>query len=193
MADFWQMVEFSHLLMSRQISKGAIVIDATAGNGHDSLFLARIVGEDGKVYSFDIQEKAIANTARLLAEHHLLDRVELIKDGHQNLDKYIKKEIDGMIFNLGYLPGGDKEITTRKDTTITALEKGLKLLKYGGIITMVVYTGHPGGREELEAILALVDGLDPHIYNVLNYKFINQKSAPEILAIIRRRAEERSS
>lgn len=188
MTDFWQMVDFSHLLMSRYVSSGATVIDATAGNGHDSLFLANLVGEEGKVYSFDIQEKAIINTAKVLKEHNLLQRVKLVKDGHQNLDKYIKEEVDGMIFNLGYLPGGDKEIITRKDTTIKALEKGLSLLKFGGIITMVVYTGHPGGREELLAILELVDSLDPHIFNVLNYKFINQKSAPEILAIIRRRA-----
>ena len=97
MADFWQMVEFSHILMTRHIQSGATVIDATAGNGHDSLLLANLVGDGGRVYAFDIQEKALSNTEKLLAEHKVLHRVELIKDGHQNLNQYIKKEIDGMI------------------------------------------------------------------------------------------------
>ena len=186
MADFWQMVEFSHLLMSRHISAGAVVIDATAGNGHDSLMLANLVGDEGRVYAFDIQEKAIRNTEKLLAEHKVLPRVKLFKDGHQNLDKYIIEEIDGMIFNLGYLPGGDKEIITNKETTIEALEKGLELLKEGGLIILVVYTGHSGGEEELAALLDFIAGLDSHIYNVLNYRFVNQQTAPQILAIIRR-------
>ena len=123
MADFWQMVEFSHILMTRHIQSGATVIDATAGNGHDSLLLANLVGDGGRVYAFDIQEKALSNTEKLLAEHKVLHRVELIKDGHQNLNQYIKKEIDGMNLNLGYLPGGDKEVITNKESTIEALEK----------------------------------------------------------------------
>ena len=127
MADFWQMVEFSHLLMSRHISAGAVVIDATAGNGHDSLMLANLVGDEGRVYPL------ISGRLSVIQKNSWQSigfaQGEAIQDGHQNLDKYIIEEIDGMIFNLGYLPGGDKEIITNKETTIEALEKGLELLR----------------------------------------------------------------
>src|SRR5690554_3171937 len=120
MSDFWQGVEFSHMLLEEHISEGAFVIDATAGNGYDSVFLDSLVGKDGKVYSFDIQKIALKNSRDRLLKNNFLNRVKLIEDGHENFDKYIKEDIDGMVFNLGYLPGGDKEIITKSKSTITA-------------------------------------------------------------------------
>ncbi|MFP4016123.1 MAG: class I SAM-dependent methyltransferase [Halanaerobiales bacterium] len=186
MADFWQGVEFSHLIIKEYITKGDVVVDATAGNGHDTVFLADLVGRNGKVFAFDIQKKAIDNTGYRLEKKNLLERVKLINDGHQNLHKYLTDEVNGVLFNLGYLPGGNKEITTGRSTTLTALEKGTALLTSGGIIVLVVYTGHPGGMDELEGILSLVKKLDQHEYNVLRYNFINQESSPEVIAVIRR-------
>lgn len=175
------------MLFKEHINEGAVVVDATAGNGRDSVFLAELVGDKGRVYSFDIQKKAIENTERRLSEKNLLKRVKLIEDSHSKLEKYInEKEIDGMIFNLGYLPGGNKGIVTRSEPTLSALEKGLDLLKTGGIIVLVIYTGHPGGREELNGILGLSAELSADEYNVLRYHFINQENPPQLLAVIKR-------
>ncbi|MEJ6949926.1 class I SAM-dependent methyltransferase [Natronospora cellulosivora (SeqCode)] len=187
MGDFWQGVEFSHLLLETHINKGDLVVDATAGNGYDTIFLAELVGIDGKVYSFDIQKQAIENTRKKVLDKGYEDRISLIEDGHQNIGEYLKNEIKGIVFNLGYLPGADKDIITKKNTTIKALKKGIELLCVGGIIVLVIYTGHSGGQEELEAIKNFSLDLDNKKYNVLNYKFLNQKKSPQILAIIRRR------
>lgn len=189
MSDFWQAVEFSHMLLKKHIKKNSFVVDATVGNGHDTVFLANLVGEDGQVISFDIQKAAIKNTKLRLLEKNLTNRVRLIEDGHQNLALYINENegIDGMIFNLGYLPGGNKEIITQKTTTITAIKSGLKLLKTGGIIVLVIYTGHPGGKEEFQGVLELLKTIDSYRYNTLRYNFINQEASPQVLAVIRRR------
>ncbi|ACL69950.1 tRNA (mnm(5)s(2)U34)-methyltransferase [Halothermothrix orenii] len=186
--DFIQAVEFSHDLFRVHVKKGSTVIDATAGNGHDTCFLASLVGEKGQVYSFDIQKKAIEKTKALLKEQNLEERVYLIHDGHENLDNYIKGQfIDGVIFNLGYLPGGDKKIITTPDTTITALKKCLPLIKPGGIVVIVIYTGHEGGKDEEEKIIKYAEKLNYTEYNVLRYHFINQrKTPPQVLAIKKR-------
>ena len=187
MPDFWQVVEFSHMLLKEYINKNGVVIDATMGNGYDTIFLANLVGEKGRVISFDIQKRAIENSKRRLEKNKLMDRVEIIEDGHENLDKYIDKKIDAIIFNLGYLPGANKSITTKRTTTITAFKKGLNYLKIGGIIVLVIYTGHPGGIEELNAVLDFASSLDQNNYNVLRYNFINQQSSPQVLAVISRK------
>ncbi|MFW6264953.1 MAG: class I SAM-dependent methyltransferase [Bacillota bacterium] len=172
--------------MDKYISKDDIVVDATAGNGFDTVYLAKLVGERGKVYSFDIQTQAIKNTKKKVKENGYQDRVRVFAVGHENIGKYVSSSIKGMIFNLGYLPGADKDVVTRKDTTLKAVESGLELLEVGGIIVLVIYTGHPGGMEELNALKDFALTLDNKQYNVLSYDFINQDSSPQILSIIRR-------
>lgn len=185
--DFFNAVEFSHLLLKENVAAGDIVIDATAGNGHDSKFLADLVGAAGKVYSFDIQKEAITETNELLEKNGLAAQVQLIMDSHANLDQYLNKKIAAAIFNLGYLPGGNKEIITRKESTITALEKSINLLKKNGIIILVIYSGHPGGAEEKNGILDFASKLNYKEFNVLNYEFLNQPGPPpQILAIKKR-------
>lgn len=186
--DFLTPVDFSHFLLNKHVKGGDIVIDATAGNGHDTRYLAEIIKDNGKVYSFDIQNKAIENTLRLLKKYNLKNRVELINDSHENIDLYIEeKNISAVIFNLGYLPGGDKNIITKSDSTIMALDKSMKLLKKGGIIIVVVYSGHKGGKKERESLINFVQELDYHKYNVINYSYLNQPaSPPEVIALIRR-------
>ncbi|MFN2340231.1 MAG: class I SAM-dependent methyltransferase [Halanaerobium sp.] len=185
--DFFNAVKFSHLLLKENIILGDLVIDATAGNGHDTRFLADLVGTEGKVYSFDIQKEAIANTKKLLAENDLAARTELIMDSHANLDKYLNRKVSSVIFNLGYLPGGNKEIITKSKSTITAVEKSIELLKKNGIIILVIYSGHPGGKEEKNSLLDFASNLDYKKFNVLNYEFLNQPGPPpQILAIKKR-------
>lgn len=185
--DFMTGVEFSHDLFKQHIKRGAFVIDATVGNGHDTVFLAKLVGEKGKVIGFDIQKKAIINTRKRLSEAGLIDRVELYQTGHENLELYLKEQPDGILFNLGYLPGSDKQIITQKETTLAAVKSGLRLLKKKGIMVLVIYTGHPGGKEEEQALLSYASELKQEEFNVLVYKFLNQDNEPaKVLAIKKR-------
>lgn len=185
--DFLNAVEYSHLLLKENIAAGEIVVDATAGNGHDSKYLAELVGDNGQVYAFDIQQKAVTQTKDLLAANKILNRVKIILDSHANLNQYISEKVAAVIFNLGYLPGGNKEIITKSKSTISALKQSLELIKENGIIILVIYSGHPGGKKEKAAILDFVATLNYKKYNVLNYKFLNQPgSPPEVLAIKKR-------
>lgn len=166
-----------------------IVVDATAGNGHDTLTLANAVGQNGKVFAFDIQNKALENTKALLEQHGVLSRVQLINDSHENLEKYlnIEKEIFAIIFNLGYLPSGDKEITSKQETSILAVKAALNIVKCGGVICLVLYSGHDEGKREKEAILQLLESISSSTYHVAYTSMINQKnSPPEIVWITKK-------
>ncbi len=188
--DFMQGVSFSHFLLARHVSRGDKVIDATAGNGKDTVFLAELVGNSGHVFAFDIQDKAIRNTEKLLKKNNLETRVKLIQANHENMLNYIDiNEVKGIIFNLGFLPGGDKSIITGSNTTLKALKQGLNILGKGGIIVLVIYTGHPGGEEEKEAVINFCRDLNYREYNVLNYNFINQKKPPAQVIGIKKRIQ----
>ncbi|MFW5891158.1 MAG: class I SAM-dependent methyltransferase, partial [bacterium] len=180
----------SHYLLTEFVENGDFVVDATTGNGYDTVFMAKLVGESGKVMGFDIQSDAINATGERLKKEGLFDRVKLIKDGHENMEEYLndKEKASAVIFNLGYLPGGDKNIVTRPETTIYALKNSLKYLKRGGLVIIVVYIGHDGGPEEKEALLKYTSELDQDDYNVLHYHYINQPTKPpEVIAIKKRR------
>lgn len=150
-----------------------IAVDATAGNGHDTAFMAKRL-KKGKVYSFDIQQQALDQTANLLGKQGLRERVKLIKDGHEQLDKYTDGPVDAVMFNLGYLPGGDHNIITEPENTVTALQKAIKILRVGGRISLVVYTGHDGGLNELNAVKEFLEELDSRGYWVIFTKFVNR-------------------
>jgi len=150
--------------ISKTIQLGAIAIDASCGNGHDTAFLAEKIGKTGKVYGFDIQQQALENTYQKLEKHHLLPRVELVHAGHEQMTKFIPtthhQKISVIMFNLGYLPGSDKLITTQAETTLKALESACQLVKKSGIITVIAYPGHAGGLDELEALQHQIGALD---------------------------------
>lgn len=182
-----QGVEFSHWILNNYLENNKVLIDATCGNGKDTLFLADKLDNDGKLYAFDIQEKAIKNTKSIIEENNYNIQIDYINDGHENIDNYVDEEIDGIIYNLGFLPGSDKDIKTKKDTTIESLKKSLDFLVEGGLIVVVIYSEHEGGREEKEAVLNFSEKLDYKKYNVLHYHFINQKKTPpEVIAIKKR-------
>ena len=168
-------------IMNEKLNEGNIAIDATVGNGYDTLFIAERIGETGKVYGFDIQEKAIINTKEKLKENGYWQRALIIKDSHENMNKYIKEKVDFIIFNLGYLPGGNHNITTKFDTTIKAIKKSLNLLNRNGILLMVLYYGHENGKIEKEKVINFLESLDQKYFDVLMFNFINQKNNPPIL------------
>ncbi|SCI11083.1 MULTISPECIES: tRNA (mnm(5)s(2)U34)-methyltransferase [unclassified Romboutsia] len=184
-----KITEINKLFIEDVISDGDVVIDATMGNGYDTKYLAEKVGQNGFVYSFDIQEEAIKSTKKRLEKADLLDRVQLILDGHENLENYVDKEVSCVLFNLGYLPRADHNVITKPDTTLRAIESSLKLLKPHGIVSLAIYTGHEGGMEERNCVYEYVQGLDQNEFNVLESKFINQINNPPQLILIEKKKE----
>ncbi|TYQ15391.1 UNVERIFIED_CONTAM: putative rRNA methylase [Acetivibrio alkalicellulosi] len=174
----------SHQYIEKFVKEGDTVIDATCGNGSDTLFLAGLVGKTGKVFSFDIQEKAIEKTTKKLSNANLIDRVVIIKDGHENMDIYINKDVKAVMFNLGYLPRGDHNISTKSHTTICAVRKAMNFLVTGGIITIVIYCGGDSGFEEKEKVLDFLKDIDQKHFIVMKTDFINQSNWPPILICI---------
>ena len=147
----------AHARLRAVIRPGDTVLDATVGNGKDSAVLAEAAGPQGRVYGFDIQDAALANTRRLLAELGLLDRVTLIQDSHAEIGRYARElcwpELACAVFNLGYLPGGgDKALTTARSSTLLALEAAHGLLRRGGYLSILCYPGHPAGEAETAAV-----------------------------------------
>lgn len=174
----------AHTLLKESLKEGDTAIDATCGNGNDTLFLSQTVGPSGKVYGFDIQEQAIKKTKEKLQENDR-QNVSLIQDSHGKIPDYIKEDLfGGAIFNLGYLPKSDKTIITKPHSTLAAVEAILDKLKTGGLVILVIYYGHAGGIEEKEVVLSYTSQLNQKEYQVLQYKFINQQNhAPFLIAI----------
>jgi hypothetical protein len=167
----------SHLFLRERVRPGNRVVDATCGNGHDTLLLAELVGPHGKVWGFDIQQESLVATATLLEAAGCRDRVELVPAGHEQIAQYVSGPLDAVIFNLGYLPGGDKTRVTRPRETLAALAQGAELLAPGGRICIVLYTGHPGGGEEADAVDSWAAGLSPKEYHVWRCRQMNRSAA----------------
>ena len=170
--------------LERAIRPGDRVIDATLGNGHDTCMLTALVGEQGRVYGFDIQQGAVDRTRAALQEKGLLDRCELHAVGHEHVSEYVAEPVRAAVFNLGWLPGGDKAVTTRWETTRVAVEACLTLLEKGGVCTICAYPGHAEGDRERHALTDWLAALRPQAYNVLHSRFINAgPGAPECFII----------
>ena len=179
------------LLFIRQyLNAGDIVVDATCGNGHDTLELAKMGA--GKIYGFDVQETAIRNTEDLLISENIpLENVHLILDSHANMCNHINEKVQVIVFNLGYLPTADKSITTNTASTISAVKEAMKLLKKDGLICISMYSGHPGGAEEKQALLDFATELDPRTWHAAYINMRNQRNnPPEILLITLKRGVE---
>lgn len=184
---FTNAVDIARDICKRKLNKGDIAVDATMGNGNDTELLAELVGSFGKVYAFDIQEAALENTKKKLREKNLIEWVNLIHDGHENMDKYIKDEVNLVIFNLGYLPKGEHSITTKRETTLVALKKALELICKNGIIILVVYYGHEEGKFEKKILEKYTKNLNQKKYNVVNLCFTNQINDPPMIIAIEKR------
>lgn len=173
--------ELVHQFLAEKIQEGDLCLDATAGNGHDTVFLCEQVGETGQVLAFDIQELAVEHTKKRLQERKFADRAQVYLDSHCNMHQYVKEQtVSCITFNLGYLPGGNHGVATRADTTIKALEISLRLLKKSGVISLVIYSGGDTGFEEKQAVLAWLKQLDEKKYLVLLGSYYNRPNHPPI-------------
>lgn len=170
--------------MRRFLRPGDRVVDATMGNGHDTLTLCQLVGEEGRVYAFDVQAQAVESTRQRLREAGMEQRATLFHMGHEHMAEQILGPVQAVMFNLGWLPGGDKTVTTRWPTTRQAVESALSLLMPGGVCVICVYPGHPAGDEERQNLQELLSALRPQQYNALAHRFLNAgPGAPECYII----------
>ena len=172
-------LEMAHDFLAEVVTKEDIVVDATMGNGHDTLFLAKLAKQ---VYAFDIQEQALEKTQERLDQARMTN-AQLILQGHETLDQFVTEAKAG-IFNLGYLPSADKSVITRPQTTIEALEKLCGLLVKGGRIAIMIYYGHDGGDLERDAVLDFVSQLNQQEYTATIYRTLNQINNPPFLVMI---------
>lgn len=179
---------YSHELLTASVTSGDFVIDATVGNGHDTEFLASLVGPKGHVLGFDVQASGLMNAdARLKGNQY--SNYQLVHAGHEHVTEYLTDDqiVGGAIFNLGYLPGADKSVITHGETMLAAIAGILPHLKQNGLIVLVVYYGHPGGQTEVDQLLSYVQELPQKNYHVLQYQFINQANQPPYILAIQKR------
>lgn len=169
------------------LEENHVIIDATCGNGHDSLFISQILNSiNGKLFCFDIQKKAIDITYLLLKNNlteDVFEKIVLINDSHENFSEYINTKVNLVIYNLGYLPKSDKTLTTKVSTTLSSIKAALNLLDTKGAISITSYSGHPEGEAEENALLSFLCSLDNSKYNVCYHKWINKDKAPSLFWI----------
>ena len=176
-------------ILKNVVVEGETVVDATCGNGYDTVFLAQLTGEKGKVFAFDIQEQAIERTKERLKNAGLQDRVTLLLEGHQQMDLFVTKPIACAMFNLGFLPGSDHKIQTNWPDTVIAMTKALHLLKKGGLLTVIIYYGKDTGYVERDKVLTFLAELDTNKYNVMKLDYLNRMNDPPIPVIIEKTYE----
>lgn len=179
-------IELSHEYIEKTVCPGDVVVDATAGNGNDTLFLAKLVGTEGHVYAFDIQEQAVENTRKKLLNNGFSESCTVILDGHQNMKNYVKAPVKAVMFNFGYLPGGDHNIFTIAPTSIEAIKASMELISEDGIITLAIYYGGDSGFEEKDALIEFLKTIDNKQYSVLYHDFINYPNCPPLVVSITR-------
>ena len=182
-ARFW-----AAALIEPALYPGARAVDATMGNGKDTLWLCSQVGPEGRVYAFDIQPEAVERTRALLAAEGVVDRTALFCEGHQHMARLVTEPVDAVVFNLGWLPGAPHGVTTRVETTLEAAGAALSILKPGGLMTICVYPGHAEGKRELEALMPWAAGLDPRRYDAMARHYLNQPNDPPQLIAVKRKS-----
>ena len=174
----------AHRWLAEVVRPGDRVLDATAGNGHDTVFLAELVGRDGHVLAIDLQATAIDETRAHLTETGLVDRVELLQANHADAHEWLAgRPLRAAVFNLGYLPGGDHAITTRTESTLHALQVTLDHLEPGGRLVIVRYPGHEEGLRESEAVQEWASALG-RPFVAARYDLLNRPNRPPGLTLV---------
>ena len=161
------------------LGEGDTAVDFTMGNGYDTVFLSRTVGKTGSVTAFDIQPGALASTERNLRENGCPDNWRLICASHDRAPEFITEPIKAGMFNLGYLPGsGHKALTTRRSTTLPAVDHALHMLGEDSILLVAVYPGHPEGAAEGRELTEYFGSLSRFKYSVAQFRMLNSPESP---------------
>ncbi len=179
------LLELEKQLISPHLKKGGVCVDFTMGNGHDTLFLANAVGEEGHVYAFDVQSQAVEHTRARLTEAGVIDRCTLILDSHHTVKNYVKGPICAGMFNLGFLPGADKSLTTLRQTTMEAVQAAMELLEPDGGLLIAVYPGHEEGRLEGEMLAEFFEKENRYHYCASRFQILNSPTSPFFFLIER--------
>lgn len=187
MFDFKSARFWAEELLRQAVLPGEICVDATMGNGGDTALLCELVGETGRVIAFDVQKEALRATEEKLQALGYAARATLILEGHEHMARHVSEPAGAVVFNLGWLPGTDKRITTQTDTTLRALEQALSLLRVGGLITLCAYPGHEEGDHERAEVLTWAENLPPKDYHVMLRCYLNQINNPPLLLAIQKR------
>ena len=177
------LLQLHKYFIRNHLHEGDTAVDYTMGNGHDTLWLSRALGERGHVYAFDIQPSAIASTEKTLADGGAYDNCTLICDSHANAGKYVNEKICIGVFNLGYLPGSDKKITTMRKTTMPAIEAAVSLLDRDGILLVAVYPGHAEGDAEGKMVCEYFATLPRTQYCATRIQILNSPTSPYFIVI----------
>jgi len=185
---FNQHLDLSKQYFKRLLTYGDIAIDATCGNGHDTLFIASsiLTKDSGTVYTFDIQQDALESAKKLCSQNLIIpmDRIHFLNQCHSEFPEVIlENSVKLIVYNLGYLPGGNKAITTEANTTLKSIERSLELISSKGAISITCYSGHPAGKIEEDRILEFVSKLNPKKWCCCHHRFINREKAPSLLIL----------
>jgi hypothetical protein len=198
MSSLTRIVAWSHELAREVLGRGDLAVDLTAGKGRDTLALAAAVGKTGQVVSFDTQAVALEQTAALLQQHGYAvkywsggrvpagSEVVLVQTCHSSLEEILSRPVRAVLANLGYLPGGDRTMITRPESTLPALSQSLDLLSIGGRLAVTVYPAHPGGQQEALMIDDFFVTLPSDLWQVLSLRVANHSEAPYLLVAERR-------
>jgi predicted methyltransferase len=165
------------------LREGDVAVDFTMGNGHDTEFLSKTVGKDGHVYAFDVQQQAVDSTAANLKKAGCPENYTLILDSHHKVKEYVQGPIRAGMFNLGYLPGSDKSVTTMRVTTMPAIEAAIDLLDHGGVLLVAVYPGHAEGDAEGKMVLDYFQTLDRHVICCTLIRILNSPTSPFFIVV----------
>ena len=179
-------------LVEAALGPGSRAVDATMGNGHDTLWLCRLVGEKGRVDAFDVQREAVDRTRALLESEGVLERAGLHFLGHEHMAEVVAGPVDAVVFNLGWLPGAAHGVTTRAETTIAAANAALSILAPEGLLTLCAYPGHEEGARELAALDAWAAALDPARFDAMTRRYVNQPGDPPVLFAVKRKERKQT-
>ena len=171
-----------HFILTH-LKEGDVAVDFTMGNGHDTEFLSKTVGKTGHVFAFDVQEMALASTADHLLASGCPDNCTLILDSHHNVKKYVDVPIKAGMFNLGYLPGSDKTVTTMRKTTLPAIEAAIDLMDRDAVLSVAVYPGHAEGEAEGRMICEYLASLSRHKVCATRINILNSPTSPFFIVI----------
>ena len=180
-----KITSLAHEYWSKIVSPGDRVIDATCGNGMDMLALSKLLDGQGELIGYDIQKEAIQKSEALLKKSLTHDQFQIIAFHHQSHETFLEKSAKLIVYNLGYLPGGDKSITTQTETTLQSFQSACDVILPGGTISVMCYVGHEEGKREEGAIREFVQALPPDQWCCSHHRMINRHQAPSLYLIQR--------